>query len=184
LRIVGGTYKGRKIEILKGFDSRATTDFAKVALFNILANHFNFELIKVLDLFCGTGSISFEFASRGCAEIDLVDASSRSIHFIKDTADRLGIQGLHPVRMNVFRFIPVCKKQYNLIFADPPYQLKYIQEIPGLILENHLLLQAGWLIMEHSGSDNFSSHTNFFDERKYGNVHFSFFRLNQQTSSY
>jgi 16S rRNA (guanine966-N2)-methyltransferase len=178
LRIVGGTYKGRKIEVLKGFDSRPTTDFAKVALFNILANHINFELIKVLDLFCGTGSISFEFASRGCTEIDLVDINSRSIHFIKDTADKWGIQGLHAVRIDVFRFIQVCKKQYNLIFADPPYKLKYIHEIPDRVFDNHLLLPAGWLIIEHSRSDNFSTHSKFFDERKYGNVHFSFFKRN------
>ena len=177
MRIVGGAYKGRKIEVIKGFDSRPTTDFARVALFNILANHFDFEAIKVLDLFSGTGSISFEFASRGCPEIDLVDSNSRLLHFIREVVDRFGMQGIHPVRMDVFRFISICKKQYNLIFADPPFELKDLDEIPNHVLGYQLLLPGGWFIIEHSKSNNFHSHQYFFDERKYGNVHFSFFRM-------
>src|SRR4030043_1805223 len=100
MRIIGGAYKGRKIEVCKRFDSRPTTDFAKEALFNILANQFDFGNVKVLDLFGGTGSISFEFASRGCIEIDLVDTNSRSVHFISDKAGELGIKGIHTVRMD------------------------------------------------------------------------------------
>ena len=134
MRIVGGTYGGRKIAVSKGFDSRPTTDFAREALFNILANHFNMEDMRVLDLFSGTGSISFEFASRGCTEIDLVDINSRSVQFIAKVAAELGMKGIHPVRMDVFRFIHICKKQYHVIFADPPYELKNLQDISGIVL--------------------------------------------------
>jgi 16S rRNA (guanine966-N2)-methyltransferase len=175
VRIVGGAYRGRKIEVSKGFDSRPTTDFAREALFNIMANHFDFAVARVLDLFSGTGSISFEFASRGCSEIDLVDINSRSVQFIGKVAADLGMNGIHPVRMDVFGFVPICKKQYHLIFADPPYDMKNIQEIPELVLVHKLLLPGGWFILEHSKSHNFKLYPNFFDERHYGSVHFSFF---------
>ena len=175
MRIVGGTYRGRKIEVSRGFDSRPTTDFAREALFNILANHFDFEEIRVLDLFSGTGSISFEFASRGCREIDLVDSNIRSVRFISKVADDLGMQGIHTVRMDVFRFIPVCKKQYQVIFADPPYELKNLQEIPNLVLQHQILMPGGWFVLEHGKSHSFRSHPRCFDARSYGSVWFSFF---------
>jgi len=177
LRIVGGTHGGRKIDVSRGFDSRPTTDFAREALFNILNNHFDFNELEVLDLFSGTGSISFEFASRGCREIDLVDINHRSVHFIGKVAEELGMKGIHPVRMDVFRFIPVCKKQYNIIFADPPYDLKNLKEIPELVLSHDLLLPGGWFILEHSKNYHFEGASRFFDTRKYGSVHFSFFKV-------
>ena len=167
----------RKIAVSREFDSRPLqTDFAREALFNIMANHFDFENIRVLDLFSGTGSISFEFASRGCCEIDLVDINSRSIQFINKVANDLGIKGIHSVRMEVSRFLSICRKQYHLIFADPPYDMKSLQEIPEKVLEHHLLLPGGWFVLEHGKSRNFKSHPQFFDERNYGSVHFSFFR--------
>jgi 16S rRNA (guanine966-N2)-methyltransferase len=175
VRIVGGAYRGRKIEVSRGFDSRPTTDFAREALFNIMANHYDFEDIKVLDLFSGTGSISFEFASRGCPAIDLVDSNSRSVQFIAKVATDLDMKGIHPVRMDVFRFIPLCKKQYNVIFADPPYDLKNLQEIPELVLSHQLLLPGGWFVLEHGKSHNFKTMPQYFDERHYGSVHFTFF---------
>jgi 16S rRNA (guanine(966)-N(2))-methyltransferase RsmD len=176
LRIVGGAYRGRKIDVSRGFDSRPTTDFAREALFNILASHFDFEDIRVLDLFSGTGSISFEFASRGCHEIDLVDSNSRYVQFIGKVAEELGLKGIHPVRMDVFRFVPVCKKQYNVIFADPPYDLKNLKDIPELVLGHQLLLPGGWFVLEHGKGHNLKHLPQFFDERHYGSVHFSFFR--------
>jgi 16S rRNA (guanine966-N2)-methyltransferase len=176
LRIVGGVYGGRKIEVSKGFNSRPTTDFAREALFNILANHMDFDSIRILDLFSGTGSISFEFASRGCTEIDLVDSNIRSVQFIAKIAADLQMKGIHPVRMDVFRFIPVCKKQYQVIFADPPYDLKGVENLPDLVFDHKLLLKEGWLILEHSKSHHFKNHPQFYEERNYGSVHFSFFR--------
>jgi 16S rRNA (guanine(966)-N(2))-methyltransferase RsmD len=176
VRIVGGTFGGRKIEVSREFDSRPTTDFAKEALFNILANHFDFEEIKVLDLFSGTGSISFEFSSRGCPEIDLIELNHRSVQFIAKVAADLGMKGIHTVTMDVFRFLPVCKKKYDVIFADPPYDMKNFQEIPKLVLEQQLLLPGGWFVLEHGKGQNFKNLPQFFDERHYGSVHFSFFR--------
>lgn len=176
MRIVGGKYGGRIITVSKGFDSRPTTDFAKEALFNILNNHFNMEELRVLDLFSGTGSISFEFASRGCPEIDLVEINTRSIQFISRVASEIGMKGIHPVRMDVFRFIPICRKRYQLIFADPPYDLKKIPEIPGMVFSHQLLEPDGWFILEHGKSNNFENDPHFFQERNYGSVHFSFFR--------
>jgi 16S rRNA (guanine(966)-N(2))-methyltransferase RsmD len=176
VRIVGGTYRGRKIEVSRGFDSRPTTDFAREALFNIISNHFDFEEIKVLDLFSGTGSISFEFASRGCTEIDLVDSNGRSVQFIEKVAHELGMKGIHPVRMDVFRFVPVCKRQYDIIFADPPYDMKNLQDIPELVLRHQLLSPGGWLVLEHGKSHNFKNHPQFYEERNYGSVHLTFFK--------
>jgi 16S rRNA (guanine966-N2)-methyltransferase len=176
VRIVGGAYRGRKIAVSKDFDSRPTTDFAREALFNIMSNHFDYEDCRVLDLFGGTGSISFEFVSRGCLEIDLVDSNIRSVQFISKVATELGMKGIHVVKMDVFRFIPICRKKYNIIFADPPYNLKNLQEIPALVLSHQFLLPEGWFIMEHGKGHNFKTHPQFFDERHYGSVHFSFFR--------
>jgi 16S rRNA (guanine966-N2)-methyltransferase len=176
VRIVGGAYGGRKIEVSKGFDSRPTTDFAREALFNILGNHLVYADIRMLDLFSGTGSISFEFASRGCEEIDLVDINVKSVRFIGKIAADLGMKGIHAVKMDVFRFIPICKKQYHVIFADPPYDLKNLQVIPDLVLGHNLLLPDGWFILEHGKGNSFRSHPRFFEERHYGSVHLTFFR--------
>jgi len=176
LRIVGGEYKGRKITVRRDFDSRPTTDFARVALFNILANHIDFDEVRVLDLFTGTGSISFEFASRGCRDIDLVDIDNKSVHFIGKAAAEFGMKGIHPVRMDVFGFVHICKKQYDVIFADPPYELAKLPELPEIIFAHNLLLPGGWFILEHPAKYDFSKHVHFTQERKYGNVHFSFFR--------
>jgi 16S rRNA (guanine(966)-N(2))-methyltransferase RsmD len=176
VRIIGGKYSGRRIEVSKGFDSRPTTDFAREALFNILTNHFDFEDTAVLDLFSGTGSISFEFASRGCENIDLVDINGKATQFISKMAAEIGMKGIHAVRMDVFRFIPVCHKKYDIIVADPPYELKNIEAIPDLIMQFNLLKEKGWFILEHGKSNNFAGHPHFSEERNYGSVHFSFFR--------
>jgi 16S rRNA (guanine(966)-N(2))-methyltransferase RsmD len=176
VRIVGGTYGGRRIEVSKDFDSRPTTDFAREALFNILNNVIDFENSKVLDLFSGTGSISFEFSSRGCPEIDLVDINSRAVHFIGKIAGEIGMKGIHPVRMDVFRFIPICRKKYDVVFADPPFELSNIQEIPDLIFKYDLTLADGWFILEHNKSHSFKDHPRFHNERHYGSIHFSFFK--------
>lgn len=176
MRIVGGKHKGRIIEVSRDFNSRPTTDFAREALFNILNNHFDFEEVRMLDLFGGTGSISFECSSRGCREIDLVDNNSRFVQFIGKTAAKMNMPGIHPVTMDVFRFLKICRKQYDLIFADPPYELENLPDLPRALLEKDLLLPGGWFILEHPKKHGFKHIPEFFDERKYGNVHFSFFR--------
>jgi 16S rRNA (guanine966-N2)-methyltransferase len=176
VRIIGGKLSGRRIEVSNGFNARPTTDFAREALFNILNNHFDFDSIGILDLFCGTGSLSFEFASRGCENIDLVDTNGKSLQLITKLAGEMEIKGIHPVKMDVFNFIRICRKKYDIVLADPPYELNNITGIPDLILKHGMLNTGGWFILEHGKSNSFKDHPGFFDERKYGAVHFSFFK--------
>lgn len=175
MRIISGKYKGRQIPVRKGFPSRPTTDFAKENLFNILQNNFDFEQLQVLDLFSGTGSMSYEFASRG-ARVDLIEVDSRSFDFIKNTLDQLKIEGVHCYRSDVFRFVKKLNTRYDVIFADPPYNLPTIPQLPDLIFQENLVQENGWFILEHPKDFNFAHHARFFELRKYGSVHFSFFR--------
>lgn len=159
----------------KRFSARPTTDFAKESLFNIINNHYDIETVRVLDLFSGTGSISFEFASRGCQSIDAVENNRHHYAFIKKTAEELGFQRMKIHYTDAFSFIRRCKTRYDLVFADPPYDLPGIPLIPGLVFEHGLLHPGGWLILEHSSAYHFEN-TPFFSElRRYGSVHFSVF---------
>jgi 16S rRNA (guanine966-N2)-methyltransferase len=175
VRIISGEYKGRRIPVPGNFKARPTTDFAREALFNIIANYFNFQRIKVLDLFSGTGSIGYEFASRGAEIVDLVEINRRYSDFIKKTVRDLDLEQVHIYTDDVFRLMPRIKNKYNIIFADPPYDLNDIPEIPGLIFDNNLLLKDGWFILEHGRRHDFSDHDHFKELRKYGSVHFSIF---------
>ena len=175
MRIISGSYRGKQITPPKNFKARPTTDVAKEGLFNILANYFSFEEVKVLDLFSGSGSISYEFASRGCPDIDLVEMDNTHFAFISKTAKSLGFAQIHPIKHNAFQFLRFCKKKYDLIFADPPYDIDGVDQIPLLTFENDLLAEGGWLIIEHSGAYNFSSFANYRETRVYGKVHFSIF---------
>ena len=158
----------------KNFPSRPTTDFAKENLFNILNNYFDFEEMTVLDLFAGTGSISYEFASRG-AQVDLVEIDSRSIRFIRETLDTLKMESVQVFRADAFKAITKLDKTYDLIFADPPYQLPAINTLPDMVLSTPLLKPKGWFILEHSDKYSFTGHNRFREIRKYGSVHFSIF---------
>lgn len=175
MRIISGSYRGRTILPPKNFKARPTTDMAKEGLFNILANNFDFKEISVLDLFSGSGSISYEFASRGCPDIDLVEMNQVHYAFISKTSKELGFYQIHPVKHNAFQFLKFCKKQYNLIFADPPYDINGVDLIPQLVFEHNLLAKDGWLIIEHSEKYSFNLLDNFVETRKYGKVHFSIF---------
>lgn len=178
MRIVSGEFKGRIFNPPKNFKARPTTDIAKESLFNILNNHFNFSEIAVLDLFSGTGSISFEFASRGCTSIDLVEIDTVHYSFIKKVIAELNFSNIRPFRMNAFRFLEKTASQYNIIFADPPYEMKGFEAIPEIVFGRNLLYDKGWLIVEHSKQTNLSKLQNFSEVRNYGNVHFSFFKSN------
>jgi 16S rRNA (guanine(966)-N(2))-methyltransferase RsmD len=160
--------------VRKNFPSRPTTDFAKESLFNILNNHFDFNGLQVLDLFAGTGSISYEFASRG-SNVELVESEYRSFKFIHKTITELGLTTIKPHKVDVFRIIDRLNCKYDLIFADPPYTLDKIDEIPDIIFSHQLLKEGGWFILEHSGNHVYSSHRNFRELRKYGSVHFTVF---------
>lgn len=174
MRIVGGKYKGRHIPVRKNFPSRPTTDFAKENIFNVIANYFDFEQLQVLDLFAGTGSISYEFASRG-AKVDLIEKDHRTIAFIKDTITRLNMASVHIIKGDVFRAIHYLDKKYDIIFADPPYAMKNIPELPQIIFEQQLLNMDGWFILEHSDQKKFIGHPQLKDTRSYGSVNFSIF---------
>ncbi|MFO8020832.1 MAG: 16S rRNA (guanine(966)-N(2))-methyltransferase RsmD [Perlabentimonas sp.] len=177
MRIVSGSYKGRVISPPKSFRARPTTDTAKEGLFNILNNNFYFEDISVLDLFSGTGSISFEFASRGCNSIHLIEINSSHFRFINSVINKLGIESIRPIRTDAFKFLKSCKNKFDIIFADPPYDLNGIEQIPEIVFSRNLLNNNGWLILEHSNHQNFSENPHFTETRKYGNVNFSLFKI-------
>ncbi|MCF8358125.1 MAG: 16S rRNA (guanine(966)-N(2))-methyltransferase RsmD [Prolixibacteraceae bacterium] len=174
MRIIGGTYKGRQFNPGKSFKARPTTDQAKESLFNILTNKVDFTSISVLDLFAGTGSISFEFLSRGTSNITMVELNFKHVQFIKSVVKELG-EVANIYRTDVFKFLQHEKTKYDLIFADPPYDHPRFGEIPGIILGKNLLSDNGLLIVEHSKKFNFSKIHGFIELRKYGNVNFSFF---------
>ena len=176
MRIIGGAFKSRIFRPGKNFKARPTTDFARENLFNILDNRYYFENKRVLDLFSGTGSISFEFASRGCRNITIVELDRFHYNFICSVIEKLDIRNsVKTVNGDVFKFIGRSSEQYNIIFADPPYELKRLAEIPDLILNSNLLQDEGLLILEHGKTNDFSTHPSFSELRTYGSVHFSFF---------
>ncbi len=150
---------------------------AKEALFNILHNYYDFEGLKVLDLFAGIGSISYEFASRDAAEVHSVEMNPRCVNFITETSRKLDLKKLFVIRANVFTYLKRSGKKFDIIFADPPYDIEGIEIIPDLVFENDLLDKDGWLIVEHSAGIDFSEHPNFDQNRKYGKVNFSMFSV-------
>lgn len=155
---------------------RPTTDLAKESLFNILENHVYFEDISVLDLYAGTGSISYEFASRGSKQVVAIDINPACVRFIAETASRLGFEMLKAVRSSSVGFLNYTNNRYDLIFADPPYDLEGIEEVIRLVFEKDLLAGNGWLIVEHPAEKDFSRMPGFDQKRNYGKVNFSFFR--------
>ncbi|MBS1523154.1 MAG: 16S rRNA (guanine(966)-N(2))-methyltransferase RsmD [Bacteroidetes bacterium] len=176
MRIIGGNLKGLRLNPPKNLPVRPTTDLAKEALFNILQNQIDFENIKVLDLFAGTGNISFEFASREAAQVISVDRSIHCINYIKDTARQHRLEQIKTYKADVFKYLELETDQYDLIFADPPYDLNRIPEIAKIVFEKNLLLPDGLLIIEHQSLQNLSNHPAFVEQRKYGHSSFSFFR--------
>lgn len=175
MRIISGDLKGKQFIPPAGYKARPTTDFAKEGLFNILVNQYDFSEVAVLDLFSGTGSISFEFASRGCIDITSVEMNPLHFLFIKATALKLGLKGVQVLRNNVFDFLSICRKEFDIVFADPPYDISGLEGIPEKILCKPILKDGGVLIFEHPASYSFKSNPRFIKEKKYGNVHFSFF---------
>lgn len=175
MRIISGKYKGRHFDIPRSFKARPTTDFAKENLFNILNNMVDFEETNALDLFSGTGSISLELLSRGCKEVTSVEMDSLHFSFLKKSQAALGDTNWRIVRDDVFRFIRRSTAQYDLIFADPPYALKELGEIPNMILSGNMLKEGGLFVFEHGKDYDFSQHPRFARHIAYGSVNFSFF---------
>ena len=178
MRIITGKYKGRHFDIPRTFKARPTTDFAKENIFNVLNSYIDFEGINALDLFSGTGSISLELLSRGCEHVVSVEMDRDHHRFIVECSNKLSILNsqFSIIRGDVFRYIKSCKQQFDFIFADPPYALKELPTIPGLIFEKGLLKDDGILVFEHGKDNDFSSDPHFVEHRTYGSVNFSIFR--------
>lgn len=175
MRIIGGKLRGKTILPPQGYKARPTTDFAKEGLFNILNNEYEMEGLQVLDLFGGTGAISYEFASRGASRVYCVEMLPLHANFIKSQAAKFAMDNLTVVRHNVFEFLEICREKFDIIFADPPYALEGLADIPDKIFSKDILHQGAYFILEHPEEFNFESHPFFVKEKKYGNVHFSFF---------
>jgi len=172
MRIISGTHKGRRLIAPDTLPVRPTTDRAKEALFNILENRYFFDGKNVLDLFSGTGNIAFEFASRGCEEILVVDNNFNCINYIEKTSNELEFN-INTIKSNCLQYLKNCKQQFNFIFADPPYDYKKYQELKNLVFEKNLVKKDGVLIIEHNKDTSFAEDN--IELRKYGTVHFSVF---------
>ena len=177
MRIVSGHLKGRRIKAPKNLPVRPTTDMAKEALFNILNNQYYFDEISVLDLFAGTGNISYEFASRGSAQITTVDNHFGCIKFINNTTEDLQIQ-LSAIKSDVFKFLEHTPQKFDIIFADPPYDLKLelFNLISKIVAERMLLNEEGVLIIEHAKHSKLLKENGFLQTRNYGSSAFTFFK--------
>ena len=178
MRIISGKYKGRRISPPKGLPVRPTTDMSKEALFNVLNNHFSFEGLKILDLFSGTGNISYEFASRGSTPITSVDGDFGCVKFIKQVATEFDFN-IAATKSDVFTYLERCKTSYDIIFADPPYALDQapFEKIVSLIFEKELLNQDGMMVIEHSKYTKLDHMINFSFKKSYGGSIFSFFEI-------
>ncbi len=176
MRIISGRYRGRTIVPPRNLRARPTTDFAKENLFNVLGNLVDFEECDVLDLFSGTGSISYEFASRGARSVTSVEINAVHHNFIRRTAAELQFEHFYAVKANAFLYLKSCTKQFDVIFSDAPYDLEGSEEIVSLVLDGGLLREDGIFIFEHSKNMDFSSRPEFWQLRSYGSVQFSFFK--------
>lgn len=177
MRIIGGKYSRRLIKPPKNLTVRPTTDLAKESLFNILQHRTDLAGKNVLDLFAGTGSLTYEFASRGCASVISIDKDYRCVQFIKNTIQEFEMSNVTVIRTDVFRFVRSTASKFDIIFADPPYDHAEIENIGPLIREHQLLNAEGILIIEHPPSIDLSGQIGFHEHRKYGHVNFSFFNF-------
>ena len=174
MRIILGKNKGKTIKAPASLPVRPTTDLGKESLFNILNNYFFFDKISVLDLFAGTGNISYEFASRGAVSITSVDNYQGCTDFIRKTAENLQYEQITVIRGDAFAFVERSCQKFDIIFADPPYDLQGLDKIVEHVFANQLLNPSGWLVLEHPREYDFSQHPNFFEHRKYGKLNFTF----------
>ncbi|MDR0844289.1 MAG: 16S rRNA (guanine(966)-N(2))-methyltransferase RsmD [Tannerella sp.] len=176
MRIIRGKYGHRRFQVPALFSARPTTDFAKENLFNVLDNLIDWDDLIALDLFSGTGSISFELLSRGCRSVTAVESNYAHASFIAKVAAELKEDKLTLYRQDVFRYLHSAKKQaFDFVFADPPYDLKELPELPQLIVDGNILRDGGIFVLEHSKTNDFSNHPDFYQRRIYGSVNFSLF---------
>jgi 16S rRNA (guanine(966)-N(2))-methyltransferase RsmD len=176
MRIIGGELGGRRVNPpAKMPHTRPTTDIAKEGLFNILENNLDLPSLKTLDLFGGTGSISYELASRGVKDLTVIEKDPAMFTFIQNNAKVLGLQNYKVIRMDVFRYIAQCTEQFDFIFAGPPYALTNIDDLPKLVVSRQLLKDKGWFVLEHTPRNNYEGTPLFVTQRSYGTTIFSIF---------
>lgn len=176
MRIISGKYGGRRINPPSNMPhTRPTTDVAKEGLFNILQTRVQLEGASTLDLFGGTGCISYELASRGATQLKIVEKDSQMLDFIKTNIDNLKIENTQIIRMDVFQYLNSCTQQYDIIFAGPPYALNTIDDLPRIIVERKLISPEGYFILEHTPRNNYENFEGFSFQRNYGATVFSFF---------
>lgn len=184
MRIITGQYKGRHFDVPRTFKARPTTDFAKENIFNVIRSYVDFEDATALDLFAGTGSISLELLSRGCKQVVSVEKDRDHARFIRQCLDKLGLSSrggneggfCNLITGDVFKFLKSCHLKFDFIFADPPYALENLPQIPDLVLGNDLLAEDGVFVFEHGKTNDFSQHPRFVEHRAYGSVNFSIFQ--------
>ncbi len=177
MRIISGTHRGRTITPPRNLRARPTTDFAKENLFNVLGNLVDFDRLDVLDLFAGTGSISYEFASRGAASVIPVELNAVHHNFIRKTASELGFTNIYPVKANALLYLKNAGRRFDVIFSDAPYDMPGGERVVELVFANGLLNEGGLLVFEHSGDADFTGHPAHLQSRSYGSVHFDIFRF-------
>jgi 16S rRNA (guanine966-N2)-methyltransferase len=176
MRIISGSHGGRRISPPANMPhTRPTTDIAKEGLFNILQNNLDFEELKTLDLFGGTGSISYELASRGAKDLTIVEKDDKMFAFIKKTAADLKLENFKVIKSDVFRFLESCQEKFDFIFAGPPYALTNIDDLPKLIFEKELLNAGGWFILEHTPRNDYKTFPHYKREKNYGTTIFTIF---------
>ena len=176
MRIISGSYRGKRIHPPKNFKAWPTTDFAKESLFNILMNSYDLEELDVLDLFSGTGSISYEFASRGARTLVAVEKEASNYSFIRNTCRELEMDQVNVIRGDAFKYLLRPYQSFDIIFADPPYDHPLLETLPDMIFNTDILAKEGTFILEHPGNHSFTSHNRFAEHRKYGGVNFTFFK--------
>lgn len=181
MRIIRGKYGRRRFDVPNNITARPTTDFARENIFNVLENIADIEDASVLDLFAGTGAVSFEFLSRGAARVTAVEKATTQYNFIKKVAQTLGDDNIRVVRGDVWKFIATARSPYDIVFADPPYDLPDFDLIPEKILKSELLKPGSIFVLEHSGKRNYSQLPYFDEHRAYGSVNFSIFRIPADT---
>ncbi len=177
MRIIAGNLRCRRLNPPNNLPVRPTTDMARESLFNILNNYVDYEECSVMDLFAGTGAVSIEFISRGAREVTSIDINNACTEFIKSTARQLGLDNIHVVRADVFDLLKRANRKFEIIFADPPYSLHDLPQLPDIVFESNVLTEDGIFILEHPKEYSFEDHPHFWQHRAYGKVNFTFFAM-------
>ena len=177
MRIISGKYGRRRFDVPTNITARPTTDFARENIFNVLSNLIDFEGMTAVDLFAGTGAVSFELLSRGCAAVTSVEMAQTQLAFIRKVSGILRCEGHRIVKGDVFRFVENASSAVDFVFADPPYNHPRFAEIPALILKSALVKEGTLVVVEHSQAHDFSTLQGFIDHRAYGSVNFSIFQI-------